>query len=330
MKLFLCYLKYKKKTFALCLLFIILFAATFYLYHLPLKAVWYPSALCFVIGVIFLLADFLKVRKKHNILKYLEKMTAELIGNLPESDSIADEDYQKIIAHLCEEQRRRADEAQARYNDMVDYYTVWAHQIKTPIAAMRLNLQNEDSPFSRKLQNDLNRIESYVNMVLTFLRLESDSTDYVIREYDLDSIVRSAVRKFSGEFIGKKLSLEYEGVNAKVLTDEKWLSFVVEQVLSNAVKYTGNGGTISVYMEEPKTLCIKDTGIGIAPEDLPRIFKNGYTGFNGRADKRASGIGLYLCKRVCDNLGHGISAESKVGSGTVIRINLDKRQLEVE
>ena len=164
---------------------------------------------------------------------------------------------------------------------------------------------------------------------MMFLRLDSDSTDYVIREYDLDAIVRQAVRKFAGEFIARKIQLVYEPVNTKVITDEKWLSFVVEQVLSNALKYT-SAGSISIFLETPKTLCIRDTGMGIAPEDLPRIFEKGYTGYHGRADKKASGIGLYLCRRICNNLGHKISAKSTPDKGTTIRVDLSQYKLNVE
>ena len=166
-------------------------------------------------------------------------------------------------------------------------------------------------------------------MVLTFLRLDSESTDYVIKEYDLDGIVRQAVKKFSGEFISRKISLVYEPLQATVITDEKWLSFVVEQILSNALKYTPSG-SITIRLEPDKKLYISDTGIGIAPEDLPRIFENGYTGYNGRTDKKASGIGLYLCKRICDKLGHGIAAESKLDEGTTIILDLSQRKRELE
>ena len=218
---------------------------------------------------------------------------------------------------------------QRAYSEMVDYYTIWAHQIKTPIASMRLTLQNEDTALFRQLANDLFRIEQYVEMVLTFLRLNSESTDYVIREYDLDKIIRQSVKKFAGEFISRKLSLIYEPLHITVLTDEKWLSFVIEQVLSNALKYTPSG-SISITMESGNKLCIRDTGIGIAAEDLPRIFEHGYTGYNGRADKKASGIGLYLCKRICARLGHGIEAESKIDEVTCIVIDLFREHLEVE
>lgn len=166
-------------------------------------------------------------------------------------------------------------------------------------------------------------------MVLTFLRLDSGSTDYVIKEYDLDKIVKQAVRKFSSDFIGRKLRLVYEPLNTTVITDEKWLGFVFEQVLSNALKYTP-AGSITITLENEKTLRIRNTGIGIAPEDLPRIFENGYTGYNGRIDKKASGIGLYLCKRVCSNLGHTITARSVVDVGTIIDIDLAQTYLKVE
>ena len=229
--------------------------------------------------------------------------------------------------------RKHAIAAQAKAAadraDMLEYYTLWAHQIKTPIAAMRLRLQSEDSDFSRRLLTDLGRIEQYVEMVLTYLRLEGEGTDYVFREAKLDDIVRPALRRFAGEFIARRLTLDYTPTDVRVFTDEKWLSFVIEQVLSNALKYTPQGG-VSVYVEEPKTLCIRDTGIGIAPEDLPRIFERGYTGLQGRADKRASGIGLYLCRRICRNLGHTITAESRPGEGTTVRIKLEEKKITVE
>ena len=151
----------------------------------------------------------------------------------------------------------------------------------------------------------------------------------MLREYDLDPIVRGAVKKFSGEFIGRRLALDYRPTKTRVLTDEKWLSFVLEQVLSNALKYTSEG-KVSIYLAGEATLCIADTGIGIAPEDLPRVFDPGYTGYNGRRDKRASGLGLYLCRRVLTNIGHAISVESEPGKGTTVRLDLSRKKLQVE
>ena len=162
-------------------------------------------------------------------------------------------------------------------------------------------------------------------MVLCYLRLDSDSTDYLIRRCDLDDIVRQAVRKYSAQFIRKKIQLDYEPLEYSVLTDEKWLLFVIEQVISNSLKYT-RSGTVRIYLDG-EDLCVRDTGIGIAREDLPRVFEKGYTGCNGRTDKKASGIGLYLCRRICIALGHSITARSDE-TGTEIRIGLQREKID--
>ena len=324
MRFFFRYLRQRDKGILVFLLFCVIFAVVFALYRLPLGAVIYPSALCAAVGILLLALDCRAAYRKHCRLCTLKGLSAELMEELPPALTLDDADYQDIIRLLRKEQSDMLTLMNCRYADMIDYYTLWAHQIKTPIASIRLNQQNEDSEFSRRVAEDLQRIEQYVDMVLAFLRLDSDSTDYVFMEYDLDGIVRSAVKKFSTQFIRRRINLVYEPLGKKVVTDEKWLSFVVEQVLSNALKYTPSG-TVGIYMEEPTTLCISDTGIGIAPEDLPRIFEKGYTGYNGRTDKKASGLGLYLCRRICNNLGHTISASSVAGEGTVIRICLAQR-----
>lgn len=323
------YLKQKRKSIIVFILFCTIFFCMFVLYHLPLEAVLYPTGLCAILGICFWGMEYKNIYEKHRSLVVLQGLGAELMAGFPKAESIAEQDYQQLAHLLCEEQAQLITKMNGRYSDMMEYYTVWAHQIKTPIAAMRLNLQNEDTDFSRQLSEDLQRIEQYVEMVLAFLRLDADSTDYVIKEQNLDEIVKGAVKKFSTQFIRKRLRLVYEPFNATVITDEKWLSFVLEQVLSNALKYTQEG-SITISLEAPKKLCIKDTGIGIAAEDLPRIFENGYTGYNGRSDKKASGIGLYLCKRVCNKLGHAITVTSKPDQGTTVAIDLEQKKLEVE
>ena len=325
MKLFLRYLKSRRGVRLLFAAFFLILAVSFWLYHLPAEAVLYPSALCLILGAVVAATDFSRVRHRHQMLTGLREMEAEL----PEVRDIESADYREIVRALQEMNRAARTQAETDLNAMVDYYTLWVHQIKTPIAAMRLRLQEEDSDLARGLLTDLGRIERYVAMVLTYLRLEGGSTDYVIRETDLDSILRPVLRQFAGEFISRHLKLEYKPVAASVLTDEKWLSFVVEQILSNALKYTPEG-TISVYLEKPATLCVRDTGIGIAPEDLPRVFERNYTGLAGRMDRRASGIGLNLCKRVCDNLGHGLTIQSAPDQGTTVRIDLSTRRMSIE
>ena len=321
------YLKEHIKVILAAGLFCIIFAVVFALYRLPLGAVVYPSLLCALCAVLFLVPDFSRAKRKHRALQQISRLTAAMMNELPEADTLDDEDYQAVIGALRSEISALETETGERYRSMVEYYTLWAHQIKTPIASMRLQLQSEDTALSRRLQSDLFRIEQYVEMVLAFLRLDSSSSDYVFREQPIDPIIRQAVRKFSREFIGRRISLEYEPINRTIVTDEKWLSFVLEQVISNALKYTHEGG-VKIYEGEAGTLCVEDTGIGIAPEDLPRIFEKGYTGYNGRSDKKASGIGLYLCKRVCDNLGIGITAKSEIGRGTVIELGLEQYRIQ--
>lgn len=329
MRLFAYYLRQRRRGIAAGVAFCLIFIVSFLLYQVPFEAALYPAALCLLLGIAMMIFDFHRIKQKHKSLTYVRGITDVITGVLPQSDSIEETDYQEIVRLICEEHNKFRTDTDRKYSEMIDYYTVWAHQIKTPIASMRLHLQNEDTPLSRTLSADLLRIEQYVEMVLTFLRLDSSSTDYVIKEYDLDAVIRQAVKKFAGDFISRKLHLVYEPLNTTVLTDEKWLLFVIEQVLSNALKYTPSG-SIEITLKPDKKLCIRDTGIGIAPEDLPRIFENGFTGYNGRADKKASGIGLYLCRRICTNLGHTITAESKVDEGTVITIDLSCTKLEVE
>lgn len=327
MTLFRAYIKQNRKVIYALILFIAVFSFSFFLYQLPIRAIIYPTILCTVFGLLLVGIDFSKKRFKHKRLAEIKKLTASMFSFMPAIESIEDSDYQEIIRALQEEIVQLSTSTSARYQDMTEYYTIWVHQIKTPITSMRLTLQNEDSPLSRKLTSDLFQIEQYVEMVLAFMRLDSDSSDYVFKEYNIDSVIKQALAKFASEFIDRKIRLEYDPIDKVVITDEKWLSFVIEQLLSNALKYTKKG-SIKIYMQEPMTLCIADTGIGIAPEDLPRIFEKGYTGYNGRRDKKASGIGLYLCKRICNNLEADICVSSELDKGTTIYINLEQYNWE--
>ena len=308
MKFFGRYLRQHRLAILLFILSWGLLAASFALYGLPLAAVAYPALLSLLLCLAAAVWDYTRTLRR-----------------LPEPASIGEGDCMAAIAALRRAASERETADAARYREMVDYYTAWVHQIKTPIAAMRLTLQPDDTPNARRLMSQLLRIEQYVDMVLMYLRLDEGTSDYVIRACDLDGIIRQSLRKFAGEFIDRRLTLHYEPLHLSVVTDEKWLGFVVEQVLSNALKYTPEGGSITIDAEAPATLCIRDTGIGITAEDLPRIFDRGYTGRNGRTYRQASGIGLYLCRRICRDLGHTITASSAAGEGTVLRLDLSRR-----
>ncbi len=202
-----------------------------------------------------------------------------------------------------------------------DFFALWAHQIKTPIAAMNLLLQNEE-PDRAQCRQELFRIENYVELALDYTRFENLSGDLQLESCELLPMVKQTVKKYSTIFIHKHLKVELKDLELKILTDEKWFCFILEQILSNALKYTKEGGvTIRAEKDGACTrVVIADTGIGIRSEDLPRIFEKGFTGCNGRLDKKASGLGLYLCRGVCDKLGHGIGAVSQEGKGTEVFI----------
>lgn len=322
------YLYYRKGVIISAAICTVIFAVTFVLYRLPLRAVVYPAALCLAFLIPIAAIDFRKSALMYKNLLEISKLSAELIDNLPEPLTQEGEACRVIIYALKDEIKELEDFDAKKHRETIDYYTVWVHQIKTPIASMRLTLQNEDSALSRRLSTELSRIERYVEMVLAYLRLDSPSSDYVFKEYRLDGIIRQAVKKSAPEFIERKLRLDYSGTDEKVVTDEKWLIFVLEQILSNALKYTREGG-IKIYTKDSR-LYIEDTGIGISSEDLPRIFEKGFTGLNGRYDKKASGLGLYLCRSVCRNLGIEISAESVINEGTKVTLDFNRYDLKEE
>ena len=294
----------------------------FAVYRLEQDAFLYMLLLWGVVGLIGAVVDFGLFYSRHRQLEAMRASVLYSLSELPDPRNLIEDDYDSALRALFCEKQRIESAADKERSVMVEYYTLWAHQIKTPIAAMRLLLQSEETPENRELLAELFRIEQYVEMVLSYLRLESPSSDFVIQRYPLDGIVRQAVRKYAPLFIRKKIRLEMGELSGTVLTDEKWLCFVVEQILSNSLKYTAKG-SITIRQEPGKVLVIEDTGIGIAPEDLPRIAEKGFTGLNGREDKRATGLGLYLCRRVLEKLSHKMEITSQVGKGTQVRLMLD-------
>lgn len=307
----------------------IFFVVVFAMYGLDARAAVYPFLISAVFGILFLISGFLRYRKKHEDLKRIGLGIMPFADGLPDEAGLLEEDYQKLIVRIEKTYREKKDEWEASRRDMEDYYATWVHQIKAPIAVMRVMLQQEDTKENRDLAAELFRIEQYVEMALYYVRLGDGASDLMIQEYDLDDIIRKAIRKYAGQFIRRKIRLVYKGTDQKVITDEKWLSFIIEQILSNAVKYTAEGSVV-IEADDEKHLSVTDTGIGISPEDLPRIFEKGYTGYNGRLDKKSTGIGLYLCRMAADMLGHKLTVKSEPGKGSRFTVHLESYPLEVE
>ena len=316
------YLKKNIKVYILFVVFIAIFFIMFYLYNLPLEALIYTGSFCFLVSLIASFLDFVNYRESYKKLKFLEENILNDLEDLPKSLDIRIDYYHKIIEKLYEELEKLTQKNRQKNTDMDDYYSMWVHQIKTPIAAMNFLLDNEEVD-QKILQQELFKIERYVEMVLTYIRLDSISSDYVITKINLDEVVKDSVKKYATIFINKKIKLNYVSHETMVISDKKWLSFAFEQILGNSVKYSSSGGEITIETYENK-LVIEDNGIGIKEEDLPRIFEKGFTGFNGRYEKKSSGLGLYLCKKTLDKLGHHIEISSKVGEGTRIEITFPK------
>lgn len=322
------YFRERRWILVLLALWTALFAAVFFLYRLPVEAAGYGALLCLTALAVWGAVDFLVWRRRVRLLEEMEGRAALLIGDLPESGGRETALYQSLLRELDGDRRQLATAEAALRRETVDYYTLWVHQIKSPIAAMGLMLQDDETDRGRELKTELFRIERYVELVLGYLRLGSESTDYTIRSYPLLPILRRAARKYAPLFIRGKVSLDLEETELSVITDEKWLQLVVEQILSNAVKYAP-GGHVRVSVRG-ESLVIQDDGVGISPEDLPRIFEKGFTGCNGRLEGRSTGIGLYICRRICRRLGHTITVDSEPGRGTRVTVGLARPLLEVE
>ena len=321
MKLFLKFIRQYLSTALLFALFVGIFAFIFSLYALEVEAVVYAALLCAFIAVAVTVIRFIRFRaeyhKREELLRHIELLNE----HFPKAHSPEQEQWLAIISELNEQCRQADVQIRNERADMFDYFTVWVHQIKIPISVMHMELDEADTPENRAISDELFRIEQYVEMVLCYFRLDGNSSDLVSENVQIDEIIRAGLRKSAPMFIHKKLCLDYEGIKLTTVTDSKWLGFIIEQILSNAVKYT-SGGKITINVSDDRTVIISDTGIGIAAEDIPRIFERGYTGYNGRTQHQSTGLGLYLVKKACDKLGIQIEIRSKVGEGTSVSLKL--------
>lgn len=314
--------------------YIVAVYAVFYIVYALYGYEWgvagYAALLGFATGAGFAVWDYARFASQH-------KVMTRICGHfptthLPEPRNLQEKDTWRVIEALEAERARLERETELIRRDAMEYYTLWVHQIKTPIAAMRLLLQSgactgmECKP---ALDQELFRIEQYAGMALQYQRLSSMQNDLVFQEFDLERLVKKAAKACATLFISKKLPLHVESMKQVVVTDEKWFCFVLEQILTNAVKYTHSGG-IRAYAADEETLAIEDSGIGIMAEDLPRVFERGFTGAAGRSERSSTGIGLYLCREILTRLGFDISISSVPGQGTRVLLHLRQNPLELE
>lgn len=327
MKKLIDYLYFRKSLYIFSFLFVGNYWLILSLYHTLSEAIIYATVLSLSLLFIYFIFDFYHFYKKSTQLQYVQELPQVYISDLPLPSSSIEDQYQQLLEKTDNLHKQLETERDYQYDEMIDYFTLWVHQIKTPISALRLLIQSQELSQNELLIQIL-KIEQYVDMVLHYIKVSHMEADLKLKYYDLGSIVNDVLKKQATFFIHKKIKLIFQPIERKILTDEKWISFVIEQILSNALKYTKEG-SITIY-EEDEVLYIKDTGIGIKEEDLPRLFERGFTGYNGRLDKKASGLGLYLCQQIIKNLGYSMRIQSTLGEGTVVSINFHVEQLHVE
>lgn len=345
MKYWIEYGKGHKKSFLLYLATVTLFLVTAGLSHVEdFKKLLYATLLTFALWLVVALIsglryveqcrkldEAIRIIEKYQDTELLEIMKRKEFQTFREStaaDGVKNRLNQMLLL-VGEAQKQVRMEREKKEADRRDYFLMWTHQIKTPISALRLLLANQQGGKDAFLmKEELFKVEQYADMVLTFQRMDNMSSDMDLQEYDLLAFIRQTVRKYSVLFINKGLSVVIPKSGALVLTDKKWLTFCLEQLLSNSIKYTEKG-EIKFRIEEENNLVrltLEDTGIGIRKEDLPRIFEQGFTGYNGRLDKKSTGIGLYLCKQVFEKLGIPVEVKSQVGLGTKVIMTIPKRE----
>lgn len=304
----------------------------------------YAAVLDAILLLITVLVGFFRYSSKVKVLSNALKRPVEEQAQLPEATDDVEILYHRLLENQSIARSESESSAAIRQSQMRDYYSMWVHQIKTPISAMKLLLEaereelgllmcDEEQQASLKelsdnvasFEDELFRIEEYVSMALQYQRVSSTENDFVLEKVSVDGVIRDTIKKYAKIMIRRHIGINYSGTGQDVYTDGKWLAFMLEQILSNAIKYTPQGGvTIETAEEKDRFfITIKDTGIGIKAEDLPRVFEKGYTGYNGHADKKATGIGLYLCRQMADKLGHTIRMESEIGKGTKVWIGFD-------
>lgn len=330
MSLFKKYLRYRAPAIVVYVAAMAVCFALMPLYRLPEAAFYIFLLTSFVLGGAAW-ADFVHFSSK---MKKLDRMASDpsLFRDFTAEERLdpVEERIFAAMGSLDNSCRRRLEEEENTRRLMWDYFTAWAHNIKTPIAAMYLLLEKEEGGRKRELKEQLFKTEQYVDLAMAYARVDSPTNDFLLRRFSLDEVVRRAVKKHAALFIGRDIGIELIPTEMTVLSDEKWLGFVLEQLVSNAVKYTPTGGKVKIYSPSEYVLAVSDTGPGVPPEDLPRIWERGYTGYNGHGENHSSGIGLYLSGRILSLLGHPFSASSPPGEGLTVSVDLKTRETIME
>lgn len=325
-----------KKRFLLLYALLMTFISGVYYLNIPgqfiVNELLYINTVCFIMLVVYLIAGFwLKNRFYKKLKAVIDTSEENILNVLPEGHSFEQKVYAELLQKLYEQHNTKLEKLYAEKRENLEYITTWVHEIKTPIAASRLVIENSTSKPVKEVQSslleELDKIEGQVEQVLYHARADEFAKDYLIGEVLLEDVVKGVVKKHASIFINKKISIEIQNADLEVISDKKWLFYIIDQIIVNALKYTNQGGKISVtgvVKDKERQLIIEDNGIGIRKEDISRVFERGFTGQNGRQDYKATGIGLYLARKLARKLSHDITIESGLGEYTKLIIHFPK------
>lgn len=267
-------------------------------------------------------------RKKYydNLFKNLDGLDKKyFIAEILESgDFIESNIIYSVLEECTKSMKDEVSDLKRNINDYKEYIETWVHEIKTPIASARLILENDEGYINKSVLEEIEKVEGFIEQVLFYARSSTVERDYIIKKIPLKNSINSVIRKNANILIEKRVKIQLEDIEKKVYCDSKWIEFILQQIISNSVKYMDKDEKyIKIRcLEKDKNIILKilDNGIGISEKSIEKVFEKGYTGENGRKYNNSTGMGLYLCKKLCLKLGLGISIKSKLGVGTEVTI----------
>lgn len=320
---------FKDRSLYLCinLIIFILVALLMYYANVEINIIFLIFCIWFLPLFIYMIIDYIKYKtyfhKLKNTIENLDKKYL-LPEVMKEPNNIMEEEMNYIIKELGKDMHEHVKHYRNVQEDYREYIEMWVHEIKTPIASSKLLIENNYNDVTRKIHIQINRIENFVEQVLYYSRSDEVGKDYIIKDVQLSNVVKNVIKKNQRDFIDKKISLQLEHIEDTVYSDPKWIEFILNQIIVNAIKYSkGKEDKIKIESKKENSsviLTVEDSGVGIIDRDINRVFEKGFTGENGRKFGRSTGIGLYLCKKLCDKLYIGISIDSDINKGTKVSL----------
>ncbi|MCF6408176.1 sensor histidine kinase [Pseudalkalibacillus salsuginis] len=292
----------------------------------------YINAVSFLFASLYIITGYFYHRTFYKDLEALiNREQEEVLAAFPEPKKYGQKLIFQLLKKLNKEQTAYIHKLHEEKRDHQDFIMSWIHEVKLPIAASRLLLENSAGKsvdyLTDKFEDELDKIDKYVVQALYYSRIDSFSKDYFITEIELGTILKDSVKKYSKLFISKRIRFTIFDGRRFIQSDRKWLSFILDQIVANSLMYTDEGGEISFSFDEDrqeKRLMIRDSGIGIKPEDIHRVFEKGFTGSTGRSHAKSTGMGLYLAKKLALKLGHDLTVQSTEDKYTIVTIHFPK------